>query len=134
MSGDCPECGQSLVWRGQSWSAHSDTYHARTRRRLLWAVARLLVQQAELDEWLEELDASELVGFRWRNGVYPGWQLEDRWGIPREWWADLDEQEKLHTLKVMRQHLTELLMEKHGIEVNQATWFHKIYRQTANES
>lgn len=126
-AGDCPECDHPLLWGGSGWLAHTTEYHRTWRtyqlRRLRW----LFQAQATHRAWLDELVRDDLVGFRWRNGVYPGWQLEDRWELPREWWEDLDDGEKYWTLRIMRIYLSEQTRENHGVDVNPATWFHKVY-------
>lgn len=127
MSSDCPECGGALVWAGQSWCPHSDTFHALQRRFLIIGLAGLLRREIELKEWLAELDRDDMIGFRWRNGVYPGFQFEDRWQIPTEWWEGCTDTEKAQMLRVMRANLTEKTRLRYGIDVNPATWFHRMY-------
>ena len=62
-------------------------------------------------------------------GVYPGWQSEERWDVPQEWWDgqmdDVGGQEFI--LRVMRDHLAQMWKRRHGVEVNPATWFHRVY-------
>lgn len=123
----CPECGGLLVWGGMGWVPHSQGYHQRARKRLLRAAHRLLNREAQLKAWGAENAAQELVGVRWRNGVHTGWAFEDRWTIPQEYWDELTAEQAHDTLKAMRAYLTDQLREQHGLHVNPATWYHKIY-------
>jgi len=130
MSGDCPECPGALSWGGQDYVPHSDTFHQIQRRWLLKSLRNQLEHQKSLAEWLEYNEKHLLVGIRWRNGVYPGWQSEERWLLPVEWWDTthpLREGDREFILRAIREHLTYLFENQHGVTVNQATWFHKIY-------
>ena len=127
MSGDCPKCGGTLIWVGRSWAPLTNRFHVLMRRHLMRAVHHQLYRQKALKAWLDELARDDMVGFRWRNGVYTGWQLEDRWQIPREWWESLGDAGQAETLCAMRIHESELVMARYGIDVNPATWFHRVY-------
>lgn len=128
MHGDCPECGGALIWGGHNYVPHSDTFHAVTRRFLLKALRDQLERQKSLTAWQEMLAREGLIGFRWRNGVYSGWQSEERWELAYEWWdSTLIMGDREFILAEIRGHLTYLFENQHGIKVNQATWFHKIY-------
>lgn len=127
IGGVCPECGWKLMWTGWGWSAHSEVHHAGARRRLLRSVRELVANEAALRLWLAEIAAHDLVGVRWRNGVYPGWQSEERWEVPVEWWDGLDAGEREELLFTMRRAMSTDFLVKHGVVVNSATWFHKIY-------
>lgn len=128
MSGDCPECASGLIWGGQDWMPHTDDFHRLQRRWLLKALRDQLERQRSLTEWLEYNEKNLLVGIRWRNGVYSGWQSEERWELPCEYWDDMRRKKDLDfVLREIRDHLTYLFENQHGVRVNQATWFHKIY-------
>lgn len=124
MSGDCPECGGALVWGGMGWTPHTDLGHRILRRALLKSAVKQLTRLHDLKEWELHLVAGRFVGIRWRNGVYPGWESETRSQIPYEAWDALDRD---YLLRMMREGLSGLFEDWHGIVVNQATWFHKIY-------
>lgn len=125
----CPECDRPLLWGGMSYVEHTDGQHALYRHTLLSAVARQLRHMEDITQWRQQNTDEELLGIRWRNGVYPGWQTEERWEVPQEWWDSAfdDVGGQPFILRVMREYLTDQLKEKHGLTVNQATWFHKIY-------
>lgn len=127
VDGDCPECGGPLLWTGRGWSAHSLVHHAGVRRRLLRAVRELMVHEVAMKLWLAEIAAHGLVGVRWRNGVYPGWQSEERWEVPVEWWDGLDAGEREELLLTMRRAMSTDFLVKRGAVVNSATWFHRVY-------
>ena len=111
------------------WESHPQAYHDGLRRRLLGAVSHLMARELNVRLWVAQNAADGLVGIRWRCGVYPGWQSERRWELPYAWWdAQLDEhggQEFI--LRAIREHLAYLWENEHGVKVNPATWFHKIY-------
>lgn len=113
------------------WTPHGDFEHRMLRRILLRSACQQLERLRDIKEWEAGLAAEDLIGFRWRNGVYPGWQSEERWEIPREWWEgsfdDTGGQE--FVLSVMREYLTGQLKAKHGLVVNQATWFYRVYNR-----
>lgn len=128
VSGECPACDGALVWGGQDWVPHTDDFHRLQRRWLLRALRDQLERQRSLTEWLEYNEKNLLVGIRWRNGVYPGWQSEERWQLPVEWWDSTQrEGDREFILRTIREHLTFVLDYQHGVKVNQATWFHKVY-------
>ena len=129
---DCPECGGRLMWAGLSYATHSTEYHAGVRRRLLRAVRLLLDREADVKAWRAELSAQGLVGIRWRCGVYPGWQSEGRTTVPQEMW-DLGQHWRQAYLRDTRWALAIELEMWPGVEVNPATWFHKIYDERVPE-
>lgn len=128
----CAECGQLAGWTSPGSSSHTDEHHEGVRRRLYRALRVLLDRETDVKLWRAHNAAQGLVGIRWRNGVYPGWQSEERWELPYEWWDGLYDGDQTMILRVMREHLSERFERDHGVRVNQATWFHRIYdgRQT----
>lgn len=129
VHGDCPYCGEKLLWTGWGWSVHSEVYHQGVRRRLLRAVARLVSHEMNVRVWAAQNADDGLVGIRWRCGVYPGWQSEERWELPFEWWDAQREEEggQEFILAAIREHLAYLFENQHGVRTNPATWFHKVY-------
>lgn len=123
-SGDCPECGEPLFWMGMSWAQHTQERHDGARRRLLRTVRLQMGYEKGLRLWRAENAAQDLVGIRWRNGVYPGWQTESRSAVPGDVWDVMDQ---AYLLRMMREGLTALFEDRYGVKINQATWFHKIY-------
>lgn len=124
VHGDCPYCGEKLMWTGWGWSVHSVGYHAGVQRRLVRAVRRLVDLEADLKLWRAETAADGCVGIRWRCGVYPGWQSELRTSVPYEAWDSADHG---MLLRIMREGNTWALKARYGADVNPATWFHKVY-------
>lgn len=129
VDGDCPQCGEKLMWTGWGWSVHSVGYHLGVQRRLLRAVAGLVRHEADVRAWEAQNAAEGLVGIRWRCGVYPGWQSEERWELPQEWWDAqvFEEGGQEFILRAIREHLAELWEAAYGVKVNPATWFHRVY-------
>lgn len=124
MSGDCPECDRPLLWGGMGGVEHTDAQHALYRHTLTKAVTLQLRYLRGLWQWQQETAFRRCVGIRWRNGVYPGWRTESRSEIPYEAWDTLDWD---YLLRMMREGLAALFEDRHGVKINQATWFHKIY-------
>lgn len=120
----CPECGEPLLWAGMDWAQHTQERHDVARRRLLGAARLQMGYEKGLRLWRAENATQSLVGIRWRNGVYPGWQTESRSAIPGDAWDTLDRE---YLLRMMREGLAGLFEDRHGVKINQATWFHKIY-------
>jgi hypothetical protein len=114
------------MWTGWGWSLHSVEYHQATQRRLLRAIRRLLDREADLRVWGAQNAAQDLVGIRWRCGVYPLLQ-EQRTEVPRFIWEGIGEDWQQRYLADVRELLTVQLRLEHGVEVNPATWFHKVY-------
>jgi hypothetical protein len=129
VSDTCPECECPLLWTGHGWSAHSTIHHAIDRQRLYREIASHLDQAAELKAWLAGNGAGDFVGIRWRCGVYPGWQSEMRTSVSREIWEALGRHAggRERVLAHMRAGLADHFREVHGVKVNPATWFHKVY-------
>lgn len=128
---NCPECDRPLFWSGRRYDKHTEMHHALYRRAQLRAIAGQLLSYGGIRQWETETAFRKCVGIRWRNGVYPGWRTECRTEIPYEVW-DLGEQWQQDFLRDSREGNTWWLKARHGLDVNQATWFHKIYdgRQT----
>lgn len=125
----CPECGRIRLWGGlkAGWLPHTEGHHQALRRGLLRAAGRLLAQETDLRLWRAQNAAQGFVGIRWRNGVYPGWQAEQRSQVPRKAWETWSEGFRDQFLWDSREMFTWWLRSRHGLTVNQATWFHKIY-------
>lgn len=128
MNGDCPECGGAVLWGGQGWVPHSDGFHTVQRRLLIKAARQQFQRLAELKTWTEWCAREQLVGIRWRNGVYRGWQSEERWELPYEWWdSTIRQGDREFILRAIREHINAEFEIVHDVKINQATWFHKIY-------
>lgn len=130
VDGDCPYCGEKLMWTGWGWSVHSVGYHLGVQRRLLRAVAALVKHEADVRAWEAQNAAQGLVGIRWRCGVYPGWQSEQRSVVPQfiwDLWMRAGPDWRAEYLRDIRTLLAAQFWLEHGVEVNQATWFHRVY-------
>jgi hypothetical protein len=128
MSGECPECGGAVLWGGQGWVPHSDGFHTVQRRLLIKAARQQFQRLAELKAWTEWCAREQFVGIRWRNGVYHGWQSEERWELPYEWWdSTIRQGDREVVLRSIREHINAQFEAVHDVTINQATWFHKIY-------
>lgn len=127
VNGDCPACGDKLMWTGWGWSAHGMDYHRATERRLLRAARALMDREADLKQWRARNAAGGLVGIRWQCGVYPGWQSERRTTLHGWMWDAMTDHRKDLWLKGVRGALTRALERHYDVVVNQATWFHKVY-------
>jgi hypothetical protein len=122
----CPECGLPLVWAGMHFSPHTQRYHEATRRRLLGAVAGILDREAKERAWALEAAVQGLVGIRWRSGVYPALGCAYT-QVPRELWEMLGEEGRAYFLREFRAGLAWQVKKKYGLDVNPATFFHKMY-------
>lgn len=120
------------MWAGMHYEAHSPEYHQATRRRLCKAVARLLDQEVR-DRFIAAQTAAQgLVGIRMKSGVYRGLVM---WStITQDFWDELGESEGLGMgadrswlLRHLRGQASDCAQWKYGVEVNPATWTHKIY-------
>lgn len=127
VDGDCPYCGEKLMWTGWGWSVHSVGYHQTVQRRLVRAVVRTVGHEADVRAWEAQNAAQGLVGVRWRCGVYPGWQSERRTRVSAWQWDAMDEWQRHVHLRAVRRVLTQAWARHWGVEVNQATWFHRVY-------
>lgn len=126
MSGDCPECGQPVVWR---WLEHTQEAHERTRARLYEAIGRLLDREATARLRGAQADVQGCVAIRWRCGALRG--------PGNEWWTDvpdelMQEAERNHpfwtdSLAGIRSTLADYVHNVYGMEVNPATFRHRIY-------
>lgn len=128
----CPECDGPLMWAGMRYEVHSPEYHAGTRRRLYGAVARLLDQEVRDQFIAAQAGAQGLVGIRMKSGVYRGLTMWSN--ITQDFWDELGESEGLGMgadrewlLRHLRGRASECAQWKYGVEVNPATWTHKIY-------
>jgi hypothetical protein len=123
----CEECGLRRQWGGSDWLLHTTAYHQAARRWMMRTVHRQLGWLTGFKEWRRDLAEHEMLGFRWRNSDYPGWRLEDRWPVPREWWLSLDDTEVKTLLDVMRTHLSDMAKKNHGVDVTPDTWFYEVW-------
>lgn len=127
MSGDCPECDRPLLWVGMGWEAHTDAQHALYRHTLLRTIADQLMRTTEIRRWELMLGFRDEIGVRWRNGV-----LRHRIGeyytcISRDAWREVSPETWAEVFREQRAWMSRQAWEKYGVEVNPATWFHKIY-------
>lgn len=119
------------MWTGWGWSAHSHVYHDAARRRLLGAIRRLLDQETRNRVLIAQAGAQGLVGIRMQSGVYRGLSMWHT--VTREFWDELDGPDAFMNmnrdwlLRHLRWKATDHARWKYGVEVNPATWFHKIY-------
>ena len=130
MSGDCPECGEKLVWAGMSWAEHSPQHHDGVQRRLLGAVARLMAQEVRDGLLAAQAGAQGLVGIRMKSGVYRGLVMWHT--VSRDFWDEPGPLGRDGLLRHLRSSSSDGARWKYGVDVNPATWTHTIYdgRQT----
>lgn len=133
MSGDCPECDEPMDWAGMSREPHTQARHDGARRRLYGAIARLLDQEVRNGFLVAQAASQDLVGIRMNSGVYRGLVMWNT--ISRDFWDELGEPGGLDRewlLRHLRGQASDCAKWKYGVDVNPATWSHKIYdeRQT----
>ena len=129
VSGDCAECGGSLLWGGVRWVEHTQDEHDGTRRRLLGAVARLLRREAAARRRGAHAGVQDCVALRWRCGALRG--------PGNEWWTDVpsellgdwerDPVFRHDNLRALRITLAEHVERMHGMTVNPATFTFRMY-------
>lgn len=132
MSGDCPECDDPMLWAGMSWEPHTQARHDGARRRLYGAIARLLDQEVRNRFLVAQAASQGLVGIRMNSGVYRGLVMWHT--ISGEFWDELGRAEGMGMgadrawfLRHLRGLSTDGARWKYGVDVNPATWSHKIY-------
>ncbi len=126
IDGDCPECGDKLTWTGWGWSVHPPGYHQAIRRRLYRAIRRLAAREYFEREKAAQAASCGSVALKWKCGALRGDANEWWVFVAQEMWDD-GGLFRDAVLAHFRADLAELVRTVHGIEVNPATFFHKVY-------
>lgn len=133
---DCETCGRRLFSDAVHTQVHTDEYHQGVRRALYGAVARLLDQEVRDRLIVAQATTRDLVGIRLKSGVYRGLTMWHT--ITREFWNELGEAKGIGMgadrewlLRHLRGRASECAKWKYGVDVNPATWTHKIYDDQA---
>ncbi len=123
----CEVCERPMIWAGQSYVPHTEAQHAGTRKFLLRAVATRLAYLTDVRLNQVEAHTDDCVAVQWRSGVYRRQLPDEWWMVPCEWWDSLSGEAMAGVLRAMRAHLSAKLLRTHGVEVNPATWFHRVH-------
>lgn len=119
---ECLECNEPQVWGGQGWRPHTPDYHAGVRRRLMRLLGIQLHRSVQLQSLRHEAMVRGDVLVYWRNGAYRHYELYMT--VPGGTWDTLDHYQ---LLREIRTGLAWQMNNRYGVEVNQATWLHRIY-------